>query len=34
MRWEDDDEAVKSILMSSIPEEFFNRIKGGTNAKA
>ena len=34
MRWEDDDEAVKSILMSSIPEEFFNRIKGGANAKA
>ena len=24
MRWEDDDEAVKSILISSIPEEFFN----------
>jgi len=34
MRWEDDDEAAKSILMSSIPEEFFNRIKGGANAKA
>jgi hypothetical protein len=34
MRWEDDDEAVKSILMSSIPKEFFNCIKGGTNAKA
>jgi hypothetical protein len=34
MRWEDDDEAVKSILMSSIPEEFLNCIKGGTNAKA
>ena len=34
MRWEDDNEAVKSILMSSIPKEFFNHIKGGTNVKA
>jgi len=34
MQWEDDNKAVKSILMSSIPKEFFNRIKGGANAKA
>ena len=34
MQWEDDNEAVKSILMSSIPKKFFNCIKGGANVKA
>ena len=33
MRWEDDDEAVKHLIMNSIPDEMFNRIKTGTNAK-
>ena len=34
MRWEDDDETVKHLIMSSVPDEIFNRIKGGANAKA
>jgi len=34
MRWEDDDEAVKALIMSSIPDELFNRIKSGVNAQA
>ena len=34
MRWEDDDEAVKMLIMNSIPDEMFNRIKNGANAKA
>ena len=32
MRWEDDDEAVKHLIMNSIPDDIFNRIKGGQNA--
>ena len=34
MRWEDDDEAVKHLIMNSISDKMFNRIKAGTNAKA
>ena len=34
MRWEDDDQAVKHIIMNSIPDELFIRIKSGVNAKA
>ncbi len=34
MRWEDNDEAVKALIMSSIPDELFNRIKSGVNAQA
>jgi hypothetical protein len=34
MRWEDDDEAVKHLIMNSVPDDIFNRIKGGTDAKA
>ena len=34
MRWEDDDEAVKHLIMNSTPDDIFNRIKGGANAKA
>jgi gag-polypeptide of LTR copia-type len=34
MRWEDDDEAVKALIMSSIPDELFNWIKSGVNAQA
>jgi len=34
MRWEDDDEAVKALVMSSIPDELFNRIKSGATAQA
>ena len=33
MRWEDDDEAVKSLIMHSIPDDFFNRIKEGKDAR-
>jgi hypothetical protein len=33
MRWEDNDEVVKHIIMSSIPDDIFNRIKTGANAK-
>jgi len=33
MRWEDDDETVKHLIMSFVPNEIFNRIKGGTNAR-
>jgi len=33
MRWEDDDEAVKHLIMNSIPDDIFNRVKGGKNAK-
>ena len=34
MRWEDDNKAVKALIMSSIPDELFNRIKSGVNAQA
>jgi hypothetical protein len=34
MRWEDDNEAVKALIMSSIPDELFNRIKSGVTAQA
>jgi hypothetical protein len=34
MRWEDDNEAVKALIMSSIPDELFNRIKSRVNAQA
>jgi len=33
MRWEDDDETVKHLITSSVPDEIFNRIKGSTNAR-
>jgi hypothetical protein len=33
MRWEDDDEAVKGLIMTSIPDEIFNRIKTGASAQ-
>jgi len=33
MRWEDDDETVKHLIMSFVPDEIFNRIKGSTNAR-
>ena len=33
MQWEDDDEAVKHLIMNSIPDDIFNRVKGGVNAK-
>jgi gag-polypeptide of LTR copia-type len=33
MRWEDNDEAVKHLMMNSVPDDIFNRIKGGTNTK-
>ena len=34
MHWEDDDEAMKALVMSSIPDELFNWIKSGVNVKA
>ena len=34
MQWEDDDQAVKHIIMNLVPDEVFNCIKGGVNAKA
>ena len=34
MRWEDDDEAVKAFIISSIPDEIFSRIKSGASAQA
>ncbi len=34
MHWEDNDEAVKALIMSSIPDELFNQIKSGVNAQA
>jgi len=34
MRWEDDDQAVKHVIMNSVPDEVFNRIKGGASVKA
>jgi len=34
MRWEDDDQAVKHVIMNSVLDEVFNRIKGGASAKA
>ena len=33
MRWEDDDEAVKGLIMTSIPDKIFNRIKTGASAQ-
>ena len=33
MRWEDDDKVVKHLIMHSIPDDIFNRIKGGTDAR-
>ena len=33
MHWEDDDETVKHLIISSVPDEIFNRIKGGANAR-
>jgi hypothetical protein len=33
MRLEDDDEVVKHLIMHSIPDDFFNRIKDGQNAR-
>jgi hypothetical protein len=33
MRWEDDDEAVKHLIMNSIPDEMLNRIRTGINTK-
>ena len=32
MRWEDDDEAVKHLIMNTIPDDIFNRIKDGADA--
>ena len=32
MQWEDDDEAVKHLIMNTIPDDIFNRIKDGTDA--
>jgi len=29
MRWEDDNETVKLLIMNNVPEDIFNRIKGG-----
>jgi hypothetical protein len=34
MRWEDDDEAVKHLIMNTVPDDIFNRIKSGNNAKS
>jgi len=34
MWWEDDDQAVKHIIMNSVPDEVFNHIKGGASTKA
>jgi hypothetical protein len=34
MWWEDDNKTVKHLIMSSVPDKIFNRIKGGANAKA
>src|SRR6266851_5898650 len=34
MRWEDDNEVVKALIMSSIPDELFNWIKSGVTAMA
>jgi hypothetical protein len=34
MCWEDNDEAVKALIMSSIPDELFNWIKSGVNVQA
>ena len=34
MRWEDDDEAVKHLIMNTVPDDIFNRIKSGSNAKS
>ena len=34
MCWEDNDEVVKVLIMSLIPDELFNRIKSGVNAQA
>ncbi len=34
MCWKDDNEAVKALIMSLIPDELFNQIKSGVNAKA
>ena len=31
--WEDDDEAVKHLIMNSISDDIFNHVKGGENAK-
>ena len=34
MRWEDDNEAVKALIMSSIPDKLFNQIKSRVNVQA
>jgi hypothetical protein len=33
MQWEDDDQAVKHVIMNSVLDEVFNCIKGGVSAK-
>jgi len=34
MCWEDDDEAVKALIMSLIPDELFNQIKSRVTTQA
>jgi hypothetical protein len=34
MQWDDDDEAVKHLIMNTILDKMFNRIKNGVNVKA
>ena len=33
MQWKDDDEAVKHLIMNTVPDDIFNRIKSSSNAK-